>query len=332
MSTTRSPSRAARRFDSLEQEAFLNLWRTYDRLRAEEDALFGRCDLTPQQYNALRLLRGARPDGLPTLSLAARLVSRAPDITRLLDKLEARGLVARRRLPENRRVVQVAITDAGLELLAELDSSVRACHRRQLGRDPRTFCSSAGLRPGSAAHRDRRRSVVSPAHRGVRAHGVLAHRHEHVCAVDPWQCAGTGAGQVALHHALSALRARWFGRLPAGGERVLDVSWSVWCRVRADGSPVRRDAPDWPRRERGQALGMAFRIATELVAALLVGGFIGWQLDRWLETRPVLFLLFLALGAAAGMRNVFKYAYRMNRLAQGLDDDGKAGPEGPERR
>lgn len=94
----------------------------------------------------------------------------------------------------------------------------------------------------------------------------------------------------------------------------------------------KRHAPPADPAGRGQALGMAFRIATELVAALLVGGFIGWQLDRWLETRPALFLLFLALGAAAGMRNVFSYAYRMNRLAQGSEDDGKAGPQGPEQR
>src|SRR5262245_1815729 len=79
-----------RHFDSLEQEVFLNLWRTYDRLRALEDELFGRYDLTPQQYNALRLLRGVYPEPLPTLALAARLISRAPDITRLLDKLDER--------------------------------------------------------------------------------------------------------------------------------------------------------------------------------------------------------------------------------------------------
>jgi DNA-binding MarR family transcriptional regulator len=128
----RSPRRG-RHFDSLEQEVFLNLWRTYDRLRALEDELFGQHDLTPQQYNALRLLRGAHPDTLPTLALAARLVSRAPDITRLLDKLERRGLVRRDRLAENRRVVRVGITEAGLALLAELDAPVCACHARQLG-------------------------------------------------------------------------------------------------------------------------------------------------------------------------------------------------------
>jgi DNA-binding MarR family transcriptional regulator len=120
-------------FDSLEQEVFLNLWRTYDRLRALEEELFSDYDLTPQQYNALRLLRAAHPGGLPTLALAGRLVSRAPDITRLLDRLQRRGLVRRDRPADNRRVVRVAITDAGLELLRKLAGPVRACHARQLG-------------------------------------------------------------------------------------------------------------------------------------------------------------------------------------------------------
>ena len=133
MTASMGKARKVRGFDSLEQEVFLNLWRTYDRLRALEDELFGRYELTAQQYNALRLLRAARPDGLRTLDLAARLVSRAPDITRLLDKLERRGLVARARPPENRREVWVVITGAGVALLDELAGPVRACHARQLG-------------------------------------------------------------------------------------------------------------------------------------------------------------------------------------------------------
>src|ERR1700676_4117377 len=108
------------RFDSLEQEVFLNLWRTYDRLRSLEDELFGQHDLTPQQYNVLRLLRAVHPQTLPTLGLANRLVSRAPDITRMLDKLEQRGLIGRDRPPDNRRVVRVGLTEAGLALLQTL--------------------------------------------------------------------------------------------------------------------------------------------------------------------------------------------------------------------
>jgi DNA-binding MarR family transcriptional regulator len=122
-----------RRFDSVEQEAYLNLWRTYDRLRVVEDELFARHDLSAQQYNALRLLRGKHPGSLPTLVLASRLISRAPDITRLLDKLHERGLIGRERPLDNRRVVQVSITEAGLALLRTLDAEVQACHSRQLG-------------------------------------------------------------------------------------------------------------------------------------------------------------------------------------------------------
>ena len=121
------------RFDSPQQEAYLNLWRTYDRLRLIEDELFARHELTAQQYNALRLLRAAHPRKVPTLHLAGRLVSRAPDITRLLDRLVERGLVERERLADNRRVVHVGITEAGLALLDQLAEEVRACHERQLG-------------------------------------------------------------------------------------------------------------------------------------------------------------------------------------------------------
>ena len=125
--------RRRRRFDSPQQEAFLNLWRTYDRLRALEDELFARFDLTPQQYNALRLLRGEHPRTLRTLDLAARLVSRAPDITRLVDKLERRRLIERDRPALNRRVVEIGITRSGLALLRELEQPIAECHARQLG-------------------------------------------------------------------------------------------------------------------------------------------------------------------------------------------------------
>src|SRR5258708_14705508 len=121
------------RFDSPQQEAFLSLWRTYDRLKMLEDEVFGRFDLTPQQYNALRLVRSAQPEKIPTLTLAGKLVSRAPDITRLLDKLSEKGLIDRLRSEEDRRTVRVGITEAGLELLNELSADVRVCHERQLG-------------------------------------------------------------------------------------------------------------------------------------------------------------------------------------------------------
>ena len=127
------PTRTSRRFDSLEQEAFLSLWRTYDRLRAFEDELFAHFDLTPQQYNVLRLLQARHPEPLPTLELASRLVSRAPDITRMLDKLEHRGLIARDRPASNRRTVRIGITPAGSALLREMGGPLVDSHARQLG-------------------------------------------------------------------------------------------------------------------------------------------------------------------------------------------------------
>jgi len=147
-----------RRFDSLEQEAFLGLWRTYDRLKALEDELFERYDLTPQQYNVLRLLKGSHPSALRTLDLAARLVSRAPDITRMLDKLEGRNLVERERPSDNRRVVEVRISPAGIALLRELQEPVRRCHHQQLGhlsRDQLQFLVEL-LAAARAPHEDER--------------------------------------------------------------------------------------------------------------------------------------------------------------------------------
>jgi DNA-binding MarR family transcriptional regulator len=131
MATISTPANP--RFDSLQQEVYLGLWRTYDRLRALEDELFANYNLTAQQYNVLRLLKAARPEPVPTLALGDRLVSRAPDITRMIDRLEERGLVARERLAEDRRVVRVRITDAGLELVSKIAGPLGDCHARQLG-------------------------------------------------------------------------------------------------------------------------------------------------------------------------------------------------------
>ena len=120
-------------FDSVQQEAYLALWRTYDRLRSLEDELFGRFDLTPQQYNVLRLLRSCHPTLVPTSSLVERLVSRAPDVTRMVDRLERRSLIVRSRTSEDRRAVLLGITAAGLALLSEMSQPLRLCHKRQLG-------------------------------------------------------------------------------------------------------------------------------------------------------------------------------------------------------
>lgn len=147
----RAPRRAAR-FDSLEQEVFLNVWRTYDRLRILEEETFARFDLTPQQYNVLRLLAAQHPEPLQTLTLANRLVSRAPDITRMLDRLEERGLVLRERHMDDRRVVQVRLSELGGELVREVAGPLAECHARQLG-----HLSAASLRRLCALLKDARR-------------------------------------------------------------------------------------------------------------------------------------------------------------------------------
>jgi len=127
MNTTTIP------FDSAAQEAYLNLWRTYDRLKAIEDGLFVRWDLTAQQYNVLRLLDSAPAGAVPTLSLAARLVSKAPDITRMIDRLEKRGLIERERRDTDRRTVMVSITDLGRELIQSIAEPLSQCHQVQIG-------------------------------------------------------------------------------------------------------------------------------------------------------------------------------------------------------
>ena len=133
MTTCSVPRRAARRFDSPQQEAFLNLWRTYDRLKLIEERLFNEHGLSAQQYNAMRLLRAGEPRGLPTLVLAQRLISRAPDVTRLIDKLEGLGFVERHRPSDNRRTVSIRITPDGRRKLDELKGEVRRMHQEQLG-------------------------------------------------------------------------------------------------------------------------------------------------------------------------------------------------------
>lgn len=133
MTATRKPSLLRLRFDSLEQEAYLTLWRTYDRLKVFEEELFAQWDLTAQQYNVLRLLRAEHPTPVPTLSLVSKLISRAPDVTRMLDKLEHRQLITRSKSQNDRRSVMINITPAGLQLLESIHEPLSACHEKQLG-------------------------------------------------------------------------------------------------------------------------------------------------------------------------------------------------------
>ncbi len=126
----------APRFDSPAQEAYLRLWRVYDRLKLIEEELFAAYDLSSQQYNTLRLLCAALPGSMGTLELASRLISRAPDITRLVNKLEERTWVERQRDDSDRRNIRIRITPAGAHLLQQLEGPLAAVHERQLGHLP----------------------------------------------------------------------------------------------------------------------------------------------------------------------------------------------------
>jgi len=113
-------------FRSRSQEAYLALLRTADDLRRRVGQVLEPAGITLQQYNVLRILRGAGPDGLPTLAIGERMVERTPGVTRLIDRMEEKGWVTRVRCTEDRRRVWCRITEEGLQLLAHLDPHVNA--------------------------------------------------------------------------------------------------------------------------------------------------------------------------------------------------------------
>src|SRR5579864_8105220 len=115
-----------------EEAALLDLVRTCDLLSRGPAQVLKREDLSGTQYNVLRILRGA-PEGLACGEIASRMITRDPDVTRLLDRLERRGLISRCRETKDRRTVMARITPDGLKLLARLDEPVQAAHRRLLG-------------------------------------------------------------------------------------------------------------------------------------------------------------------------------------------------------
>jgi DNA-binding MarR family transcriptional regulator len=115
-----------------EEVAFLELLRTSDQLTRALIPVLKAEDLSMTQYNVLRILRGA-PEGLACGEIGIRMITRDPDITRLLDRLEKRALIARCRETKDRRMVMTRITPEGLKLLDRLDEPVEAAHRAQLG-------------------------------------------------------------------------------------------------------------------------------------------------------------------------------------------------------
>lgn len=125
--------RQSRPFESPESEAVLSVLRTAALLGSAVAETLKPHGLTPTQYNVLRILRGAGADGLCRREVGDRLVTPVPDVTRLLDRLEAAALIRRHRDPEDRRQVRACITPQGLRILAELDGVLDALHRQQLG-------------------------------------------------------------------------------------------------------------------------------------------------------------------------------------------------------
>lgn len=121
-----------RRLGSAEEAAFLDLLRTTDMLSRGLVEVLKTEDISSTQYNVLRILRGS-PEGLPCGEIANRMITRDPDITRLLDRLEKRGLISRCRETKDRRMVMARITPEGRKLLGRLDQPVQTAHRRQLG-------------------------------------------------------------------------------------------------------------------------------------------------------------------------------------------------------
>jgi DNA-binding MarR family transcriptional regulator len=125
-------SSKVRHAGSREEAAFLDLVRTTDMLTRGAVEVFKVEDLSPTQYNVLRILRGA-PEGLPCGEIAGRLITRDPDVTRLLDRMEKRGLISRARESRDRRMVLARLTPAGLKLVDRLDEPVQKMHRKLLG-------------------------------------------------------------------------------------------------------------------------------------------------------------------------------------------------------
>lgn len=121
-----------RQAGTIEEATYLDLLRTAEALSRRMSAVLKAEDLSPTQYNVLRILRGAR-EALPCGEIASRMITRDPDITRLLDRLEKRGFISRSRETEDRRTVLTRITPEGLSLLARLDEPVQEAHKKQLG-------------------------------------------------------------------------------------------------------------------------------------------------------------------------------------------------------
>ncbi len=132
MTSLQHEIRQNRPFASLEQEVFLNLVRTTGILEAPLRSLLHGEGLRPSHYNILRILRGQDGGCLSCSAIGERMVTRVPDVTRLVEKLAAKGLVERRRCPEDGRKVLVSLTGAGAAVLGRLEEPVNRLHASSL--------------------------------------------------------------------------------------------------------------------------------------------------------------------------------------------------------
>jgi DNA-binding MarR family transcriptional regulator len=132
--SSRSPSSSPH--VSMENRIFVALLQTADSLGQEAEQFLKAAGLTGAQYNVLRILRGAEPEGLPCRGIGDRMISHDPDMTRLLDRMEKRGLITRARQTDDRRVVKTRITPRALSLLKTLDRPVHELHKRQFRHIP----------------------------------------------------------------------------------------------------------------------------------------------------------------------------------------------------
>ena len=122
----------------VQDRIFVALLQTADALSQEAEQLLKAAGLTGTQYNVLRILRGAEPEGLPCRGIGDRMISHDPDMTRLLDRMEKRGLITRERQTDDRRVIKTRITPRALSLLKTLDQPVHELHKRQFRHMPAT--------------------------------------------------------------------------------------------------------------------------------------------------------------------------------------------------
>jgi DNA-binding MarR family transcriptional regulator len=120
----------------VQDRIFVALLQTADALSQEAEQLLKAAGLTGTQYNVLRILRGSEPEGLPCSGIGDRMISHDPDMTRLLDRMEKRGLITRERQTDDRRVVKTRITPQALSLLKTLDQPVHELHKRQFRHIP----------------------------------------------------------------------------------------------------------------------------------------------------------------------------------------------------